>query len=110
MPFARVWRFRVSSHAAAEFERVYGPNGEWTTLFSRGEGYRGTTLEKIPGATNEFRLVDSIYEFRLVDRWTSREAWNAFRRAFAEEYEELDLWCEGLTLEEELLEEIEFVE
>lgn len=99
--FERVWRFRVAEESIGEFELAYGPLGSWVTLFSKARGYRGTSLQRsdsFPG------------EYRLVDRWESRDAWNAFRRDYSEEYERLDRDCERLTLAEELIAEIDSLE
>ncbi len=32
-----IWEFRAKTGREADFERVYGPDGEWTELFKRGE-------------------------------------------------------------------------
>jgi hypothetical protein len=39
-----LWRFRPLKDRESEFERAYGPSGEWTRLFQHGEGYLGTEL------------------------------------------------------------------
>jgi hypothetical protein len=39
-----IWRFRPLTGREHEFERAYGPSGEWTRLFQHGEGYLGTEL------------------------------------------------------------------
>src|SRR5687767_2562447 len=86
-----VWEFRVRPGHEAEFERVYGPNGAWATLFARGEGYLGTEL-----------LGDIAVRGRYltIDRWTTRAAFEAFRQRWPEEYRALDLRCESLTSRE----------
>lgn len=89
-----LWQFEVEPERAEEFERAYGAEGEWVKLFRRGEGYHGTTL-----------LKDSEHPLRYVtvDRWTSREAYDEFRRRFAEEYAAIDQRCEKLTRDERLI-------
>jgi heme-degrading monooxygenase HmoA len=62
---------------AAEFERVYGPEGEWATFFRTGRGYVGTEL---------LRHVEIPGRYLVVDRWDSREAYNEFVEANREEY------------------------
>ncbi|HSL20137.1 MAG TPA: antibiotic biosynthesis monooxygenase [Vicinamibacterales bacterium] len=96
--FVRVWRFAVQSGREGDFEEVYGPSGAWAQLFSRAAGYSGTELQQ-PQAGSCHYLV--------VDRWTSREAWETFRREHAAAYECLDADCEALTLSEELVSETE---
>ncbi len=64
---------------AAEFERVYGPNGEWAEFFRRGRGYIGTEL---------LRDLEAPTRFLVVDRWESADAYNAFIAERREEYME----------------------
>lgn len=90
-----LWEFRVRRGREREFEEVYGPRGEWARLFALGAGYLGTALNRDPGG--ERRYV-------VVDRWASREAYEAFRRERGGEYEALDRRCEDLTEHEAPLE------
>ena len=60
-----------------EFERVYGPEGEWAQFFRGGRGYVGTEL---------LRDVEIPGRYLVVDRWESREAYNDFVAANREEY------------------------
>jgi hypothetical protein len=39
-----LWRFRPREGRQSEFERAYGPSGEWALLFRRSDGYLGTEL------------------------------------------------------------------
>jgi hypothetical protein len=39
-----LWRFRPVEGRESEFERAYGPSGEWALLFGRDDGYLGTEL------------------------------------------------------------------
>jgi len=60
-----------------EFEKVYGPDGEWAEFFRAGAGYVGTELLRdleIPG------------RYLVLDRWESRDAYNAFVEANSDEY------------------------
>lgn len=61
----------------AEFERVYGPEGEWAAFFRQGHGYVGTELLhdlEVPG------------RYLVVDRWESAEAYNSFVAEHRDEY------------------------
>ena len=72
---ALVFSYEVSD--TAEFERVYGPEGEWAAFFRGGRGYVGTELLRdleIPG------------RYLVVDRWESAETYDAFVAANREEY------------------------
>jgi len=60
-----------------EFERVYGPDGEWAQFFRAGGGYVGTEL---------LRDVEQPGRCLVVDRWESGEAYNAFVEANREAY------------------------
>ncbi len=64
---------------AAEFERVYGTNGEWAEFFGQGRGYIGTEL---------LRDVETPGRYLVVDRWESADAYNAFVAAHCKEYME----------------------
>ena len=59
------------------FRRAYGGGGEWETFFRSGRGYVGTEL---------LRDVEQRGRFLVVDRWESRDAYNAFVQEHREEY------------------------
>jgi heme-degrading monooxygenase HmoA len=86
-----LWRFRPQKDRESEFERAYGPSGEWTRLFGGGEGYLGSDL---------LRRSDDTREYLVLDRWASRAAYEAFRARFSSEYRQLDSRLEELTEEE----------
>ena len=86
-----LWRFRPFKDRESEFERAYGPSGEWRRLFQHGEGYLGTEL---------LRRSDDAREYQVLDRWTSRAAYEVFRARFSGEYRQLDGRLEELTEEE----------
>lgn len=54
------WRFRTLRGRESEFERAYGPSGEWSRLFQRGEGYLGTEV---------FRRAEDPREYLALDLW-----------------------------------------
>ncbi len=83
-----LWEFIVPEATRAEFEKVYGPGGEWSRLFGRMKGYLGTDLLQDDEAPERFVSVD---------RWASAEAYRQFRQENAAEYSALDHRCEGLT-------------
>jgi heme-degrading monooxygenase HmoA len=89
--FVSVWEFEVRPESVAEFERVYGPDGDWTSLFRRADGYSGSLLLKD-------RVVPHCY--LTVDRWRSEDAYARFREGFGEEYRALDERCKELTVRE----------
>jgi heme-degrading monooxygenase HmoA len=91
-----LWRFRPVVGREGEFERAYGPSGEWARLFGRDDGYLGTELLLR-------RSEDGSREYLTLDRWVSRAAYEAFRARRSGEYRRLDSRLEGLTEEETLL-------
>ena len=70
--FTTLWEFTVPPGRQSEFEAHYGPEGDWVRLFRRATGYLGSEL-----------LQDRAdpQRYLTVDRWTSPEAWRAFRDA-----------------------------
>ena len=89
--FTTLWEFTVPPGRQSEFEAHYGPEGDGVRLFRRATGYLGSEL-----------LQDRAdpQRYLTVDRWTSPEAWRAFRDRFATEYERLDRELEGLAARE----------
>ncbi len=86
-----LWEYVVPPDRAAEFERIYGPAGDWARLFARSAEYRGTEL--LRGRATAGRYL-------TIDRWTTREAYEAFRRQWETDYMALDAAGEGLTVDE----------
>jgi heme-degrading monooxygenase HmoA len=60
-----------------EFERVYGPDGEWSQFFAGARGYIGTEL---------LRDVETPGRYLVIDRWESADAYNAFAHEHRDEY------------------------
>jgi heme-degrading monooxygenase HmoA len=71
--------FSYEVREAGEFERVYGPDGEWAQFFRQGRGYIGTEL---------LRDVEAPSRYLVVDRWESAGAYNAFIAERRDEYME----------------------
>ena len=69
--------FSYEAPDPAGFERVYGPDGDWAGFFRCGRGYVGTEL---------LRDLELRGRYLVVDRWESREAYNAFVQANRDEY------------------------
>jgi heme-degrading monooxygenase HmoA len=78
-----VFAYDVDPAGRADFERVYGPDGEWARFFVGAEGYLGT----------ELLLGD---EYLVIDRWSSEAAYDAFLTANAEEYARRNHEASGL--------------
>ena len=98
--FIVIWEFQVAAQAQRAFEKAYGPDGDWATLFRRSGDYRGTRL---------FRDLDRPGRYLTFDRWSSREALHQFKQAHGLRYDAFDKECEGLTSQEALIGEFELL-
>jgi heme-degrading monooxygenase HmoA len=74
MSFSAVFLYEVDTAGHRAFHSVYGPDGEWARFFRGGAGYLGT------------ELLRSGDRYLLIDRWESRERYEAFLAAHADEY------------------------
>jgi heme-degrading monooxygenase HmoA len=83
-----LWEFRPRSGREKEFEAAYCPSGDWARLFRQSADYLGSELLRDRGDPSRYLTVD---------RWTSREAFEDFRRSHAFEYESLDQRCSSLS-------------
>jgi len=86
-----VWRFRIKPEFHQQFENVYGPEGEWAKFFSQNANYCGTDLVRDANDQNQYITLDY---------WTSRAAYDQFRRQYADAYKQIDQHCEEMTEEE----------
>jgi len=89
--FVVVWQFEIAEEKIAEFEAAYGPEGAWTRLFRLSSDYKGTEL-----------LRDAFVSgnYLTIDRWSTEQAFRAFRKQHDAEYETLDRACDDLTSRE----------
>ena len=71
--------FSYEVRDSTEFERVYGPEGEWAEFFREGRGYIGTEL---------LHDMEAPDRYLVIDRWESADAYNAFIAERREEYME----------------------
>ena len=69
--------FSYEVRESADFERVYGPDGDWAQFFAGAPGYIGTEL---------LRDVELPSRYLVIDRWESAEAYNTFAAANREAY------------------------
>ena len=87
--FLAAWRFTTSDRET--FERHYGREGTWARFFRRDAGYVRTDL-----------LTDGT-SWLTLDWWASRQAYEDFRRQYADEYARIDRECEAVTTSETAL-------
>ena len=86
--FVILWQFDIAEEEVPGFEAAYGAAGTWAALFTRSPDYLGTELLKdayVPG------------RYVTIDRWSSEEAFRAFRAQHDSEYEAIDRACDSLT-------------
>lgn len=76
MAYSIRFAYEVAPEACAEFEAVYGRDGDWAEFFRTGAGYVETTLER----TGEG-------EYLVTDHWRSRAQYEDFLARNAERYE-----------------------
>jgi heme-degrading monooxygenase HmoA len=86
-----IWEFQTKVGREAEFEQLYGPEGEWVQLFRQGEGYLGSEL---------LRDTAQPRRYLILDRWDSAAAYETFRSRWVDAYKALDAQGERLTARE----------
>jgi heme-degrading monooxygenase HmoA len=69
--------FSYEARDPEQFERVYGPEGEWAEFFRRDSGYVGTEL---------LRDAETPSRYLVIDRWESADAYNSFAAANRAEF------------------------
>ena len=75
---AVVFEYEAEEGGVEAFAGAYGAEGEWARFFEGADGYLGTELHV---------SVEDERRFRVIDRWTSAEAYDGFLNANREEYE-----------------------
>jgi heme-degrading monooxygenase HmoA len=89
-----VWEYEVRPEAVAEFERVYGADGQWVEFFKRSPAYVETEL---------YKSANTKARFITVDVWRDRPTYEQFRKAFANDYAALDNACDKFLKHERTL-------
>lgn len=87
-----LWEFMVREECTAEFEKNYSASGAWAEFFRRSPAYKGTTL-----------LAGEPGRYITCDQWESLEAYEEFRLANRQEYDELDSRFAAFTVSERRL-------
>jgi quinol monooxygenase YgiN len=86
--YVKMWEFIAKPEARAEFENLYGPDGKWVRFFRCSKGFLRTEF---------FRDRDNENRYVTLDYFTSKAAYDDFRREFQQEYEVLDRRCAAVT-------------
>jgi len=86
-----VWEFQISHARIADFERAYGPEGDWAAFFKRSGAYRGAELLRAQRADDgPAESAGELAYYWTIDRWDSRQAYQDFNERFDAEYAALD--------------------
>ncbi|MCL4810963.1 MAG: antibiotic biosynthesis monooxygenase [Vicinamibacteraceae bacterium] len=78
---AVVWQFQVKRGQEAEFERLYGADGEWTTVSRKSRSFIGSSFLK---------ELSSDRRYLLVEYWSEMLPYERHRRDLVEEIEPLE--------------------
>ena len=70
--FLVLWEFEVKPGCEEQFERVYGPGGDWDSLFQRDAHHAGTYL---------FRDTTRHRFYLTTDYWLSYDSYEEFLQA-----------------------------
>lgn len=86
-----VWEFQIRPECIKAFEYTYGEQGEWARLFRQNSAYIRSDL---------LRDQEQPGRYLTLDHWKTREAYQAFRGRFRNEYQKIDDLCRQYTLSE----------
>ena len=89
--FLILWEFEVKPGCEQSFESAYGPDGAWSRLFGRDQGFHRTQLLKDPSRPRVYFTLDF---------WHTKAAYGSFAAANSEAYQALDRSTEYLTSRE----------
>lgn len=96
--FVVLWEFEVKPGYEEQFERAYGPDGEWVRLFRSDPNYLQTRLLRDPSRKQVYMTLDF---------WKSRESYQSFQDSHQDVYRSIDKACEQFTSTEKSLGQFE---
>ena len=96
--FLVLWEFEVKPGYEQRFERVYGPGGDWDSLFHRDSNHAATYL---------FRDTARPRVYLTADYWLSRKSYEEFLQGHRSVYQSLDAATEDLTTREQHVASVE---
>ena len=86
-----VWEFQVAVNRIAEFERAYGPAGDWAGFFKRSDAFRGVELLRAQRDDDgPAEMGGDLAYYWTIDRWDSRAAYEDFNARCDVEYAAMD--------------------
>lgn len=86
-----IWEYEVKKQFIPQFEKAYGPEGDWVKLFRKCPGYLKTELK---------RDIENPNRFLTFDYWQSFSAFSSIRQIILSEYKALDKRCDDYTISE----------
>jgi heme-degrading monooxygenase HmoA len=89
--FLVLWEFEVKPGYEKQFEKVYGPDGDWARLFRTDPHYHQTRLLRDP--------FHSAF-YLTLDFWDNRESYEQFRAGHQVAYKAIDALAAQLTVTE----------
>ena len=87
-----IWKYKIKAEFEDIFEKEYGTNGAWYNLFEESEDYRGSIL---------YKSQEEVNSYFLMDTWTTKESYEAFKKSCDEIYRKLSSQFEYLYETEE---------
>jgi hypothetical protein len=96
--FLVLWEFEVKPGYEGRFELVYGPGGDWDSLFRSDPNHVATRL---------FRDATRTAVYLTADYWHSRKSYEEFLSRRGTEYKTLDAATHDLTHSEQHLASVE---
>jgi len=94
---AIVWQFTVKPGREAEFEQLYGVDGEWTTMNRQTRSYLGSSFLRDQNDASRYLLIEYwsemlVYEQHRSYRSAARAAFEARRTAVVESVEPMGVF------------------
>lgn len=81
MSYEIIWTYEVEPGRREAFERAYGPDGDWTRLFRRDEGFLEVVL---------LADADEPGRYLTIDRWRDAASFDRFTAQHGDAYAALD--------------------
>ena len=92
--YVRIFEFQAKPGLESEFEKIYGPEGDWAKLFRTSKGFIRTEL---------YSDVETKGRYVTVDCFASESDYAGFLEKRRRDYDALDRCCESVRLSEKLI-------
>ena len=71
---AIVWQFEVRSGQEAEFERLYGVDGEWTAMNRHTRSYLGSSFLRDQASASRYIVIEYWSEMLVYERHRAHQS------------------------------------